>query len=466
MLRLYYSVVFFLALIALSDAARAQTTDPVRFTMETSASIASIGEEIEITVKAECLDFPSNTVFVFKDYYDFQLKVMVPDGFKQTGGTFSQNMEVALSPRNRQVCYILKGKFIEPSNTTEFLLLMRNRRSGEHGLYVAVTKLKYIAKNFESVETAAREESMSMVLAANPYIPYVTMDEFRQTSDTTINLFYLNEGKKSGYFSFSPAEPAPDDSATVLTVNGRKYVRRVEAEGTAPASNTDAHNQDGKVYLLSENGMGELKGGYNYIIIYLSFVIMDNYQGYTDSALLALIADGDELAFGEVYRRYKGVLFLHARRILGNDEEGKDVLQELFTTLWIRRNSIDLKTNLSAYLYTSVRNRVFDIIAHRKVEERYIASLATFIEKGEYFTDQQLLEQELKEVIEKEIALLPPKMREVFELSRKQELSYKEIADQLHISDKTVKKQVNNALHILRKKLDTVFISLACYLFL
>lgn len=89
-----------------------------------------------------------------------------------------------------------------------------------------------------------------------------------------------------------------------------------------------------------------------------------------------------------------------------------------------------------------------------------------FIEKGEYVTDQQLLEQELKEAIEKEIALLPPKMREVFELSRKQDLSYKEIADQLHISDKTVKKQVNNALHILREKLDTVFTSIACFLFL
>jgi RNA polymerase sigma-70 factor (ECF subfamily) len=104
---------------------------------------------------------------------------------------------------------------------------------------------------------------------------------------------------------------------------------------------------------------------------------MDNYQGYTDAALLALIADGDNLAFAEVYRRYKSALFLHARRILGNDEEAKDVLQELFTTLWTRRSSIDLKTNLSAYLYASVRDRVFDIIAHRKIEEKYIASLAT-----------------------------------------------------------------------------------------
>jgi RNA polymerase sigma-70 factor (ECF subfamily) len=193
---------------------------------------------------------------------------------------------------------------------------------------------------------------------------------------------------------------------------------------------------------------------------------MDSYQRYTDSALLALIAENDDLAFAEVYLRYKGVLFLHARRILGNDEEAKDVSQELFTTLWIRRDSIDLKTNLSAYLYASVRNRVFDIIAHRKVEEKYIASLANFIEKGEYVTDQQLLEQELRELIEREIGLLPPKMREVFELSRKEDLSYKEIADQLHISDKTVKKQVNNALHILREKLDTVFISITCFLFI
>lgn len=193
---------------------------------------------------------------------------------------------------------------------------------------------------------------------------------------------------------------------------------------------------------------------------------MDSYQRYTDSALLTLIAENDDLAFAEVYLRYKGALFLHARRILGNDEEAKDVLQELFTTLWTRRNSIDLKTNLSAYLYASVRNRVFDIIAHRKVEEKYIASLANFVEKGEYVTDQQLLEQELRELIEREIGLLPPKMREVFELSRKEDLSYKEIADQLHISDKTVKKQVNNALHILRGKLDTVFTSIACFLFL
>ena len=185
---------------------------------------------------------------------------------------------------------------------------------------------------------------------------------------------------------------------------------------------------------------------------------MNFYQKHSDSALLALISEDDELAFAEIYQRYKGVLFLHAYRILGNEEEAKDVLQELFATLWTKRGTIVLKNNMSAYLYSAIRNRIFDLIAHKKVEEKYIDSLAHFIEEGECVTDQQVREKELGELIEKEIALLPPKMREVFLLSRKENLSYKEIASELRISDKTVKKQVNNALNILREKLDIAFI--------
>lgn len=181
---------------------------------------------------------------------------------------------------------------------------------------------------------------------------------------------------------------------------------------------------------------------------------------------MTFISEDDDQAFAEIYQRYKGVLFLHAYRILGSEEEAKDVLQELFTTLWTKRNTIILKTSLSSYLYGAVRNRVFDIIAHKKVEEKYISSLATFIEQGECVTDQQLRERELAELIEKEIAMLPAKMREVFELSRKKNLSYKEIASELHISDKTVKKQVNNALHILREKLDIAFIITVFFTFL
>lgn len=192
---------------------------------------------------------------------------------------------------------------------------------------------------------------------------------------------------------------------------------------------------------------------------------MARYTDYSDTQLLGLMSEDDSQAFAQLYQRYKGVLFVHAYRMLRNYEESKDILQELFTTFWIKRSEIVLTSTLSAYLYGALRNRVFDTIAHRKVQQKYISSLAEFIEEGQCITDQQVREHELAALIEKEVSLLPPKMRRVFELSRNQHLSYQEIADELQISDKTVKKQVNNALNILREKLDTAFIFLS-FLFL
>ncbi|TLV00315.1 RNA polymerase sigma-70 factor [Dyadobacter luticola] len=185
---------------------------------------------------------------------------------------------------------------------------------------------------------------------------------------------------------------------------------------------------------------------------------MASYHQSTDLELAALIANDDDQAFAEIYRRYKGVLFLHAYRMLGDQEEAKDILQELFTTLWLNRKVIKPHTSFSSYLYKALRNRIFDVISHKKVKQKYISSLAAFIEQGECVTDQQVREKELTVIIEQEVSLLPPKMREVFEMSRNTDLSYKEIAQELHISDKTVKKQVSNALHILRQKLDLAFV--------
>ncbi|MFC5412605.1 RNA polymerase sigma factor [Larkinella bovis] len=185
---------------------------------------------------------------------------------------------------------------------------------------------------------------------------------------------------------------------------------------------------------------------------------MASHPENSDLELVALIAQDDVQAFAEIYQRYKGILYRHAYRMLNDQEEAKDVLQDLFTTFWTRRKEISVKGSLSSYLYSALRNRIFDLIAHKQVEQKYIQSLAHFMEAGECITDQQVREKELSALIEKEILLLPPRMREVFELSRKHNLSYKEIADELNISDKTVKKQVNNALTILREKIDIAFL--------
>ncbi len=186
------------------------------------------------------------------------------------------------------------------------------------------------------------------------------------------------------------------------------------------------------------------------------------YENLDDLELMAYAADDDREAFAEIYNRYKRPLYLHAYRMLGNQEEAKDVLQDVFAGLWGKRHSIILENGLSPYLYRSVKYRILNIVSHKKTQDRYLESLAAFIEKSENMTDLQLQENELRELIELEITRLPPKMRAVFELSSRQDLSYKEIGEILGISDKTVKKQVHNARAILRNRLAVVSVFLYC----
>ncbi|MCJ8208837.1 RNA polymerase sigma-70 factor [Mucilaginibacter sp. RS28] len=176
----------------------------------------------------------------------------------------------------------------------------------------------------------------------------------------------------------------------------------------------------------------------------------------SDQELVSLLREGSEEAYAEIYNRYKWLLHTHAYKKLGDREAANDVIQELFAALWTKRQDIFLTTTLSAYLYTATRNRILNIIEHEKVESRYVDSLLVYANNYVASTDHLIRERQLMEIIEKEIAALPPKMREVFELSRKSHLSHKEIAEELSISEETVKKQIKNALKILRMRLGIV----------
>jgi RNA polymerase sigma-70 factor (ECF subfamily) len=168
--------------------------------------------------------------------------------------------------------------------------------------------------------------------------------------------------------------------------------------------------------------------------------------------LAALLKEGENGAFKEIYERYFGLLYIHAYKRLGNEEEAKDVVQDLFANLWAKRESLFLKTNISNYLYTAVRNRVFDVISHKQVESAYFSNLPQFIDSCECQTDYRIREEQLAAMIEKEIQSLPPRMREVFELSRKANLTHKEIALQLNLSEQSVRSHIKNALKSIKSK--------------
>jgi RNA polymerase sigma-70 factor (family 1) len=183
---------------------------------------------------------------------------------------------------------------------------------------------------------------------------------------------------------------------------------------------------------------------------------MTDYQNFTDQELTVLLKNSDHAAFTEIYHRYKRLLYTHAYQRLRNEEEVDDIIHELFTALWLKRDAIQFNTNLAGYLYTAVRNCILDYVAHQKVESTYLSSFGSFLNQSENFTDFLLREKQLSALIDREIAALPPKMRAVFELSRKENLSHEEISIRLGITKKTVKSQVNNALKILRARLSVI----------
>lgn len=185
---------------------------------------------------------------------------------------------------------------------------------------------------------------------------------------------------------------------------------------------------------------------------------MSRYDKLPDDELVPLLLQGDESAYTEIYYRYYAPLYIHVFNKLRNREESRDIVHDLFSQLWQKRTALAIQSSLASYLYAAARYRVFDLIDRSKVKNKYIDSIRKFAEEGTTETDHRIREQQLLVLIEKEIASLPPKMRQVFELSRKGGLSHRQIADELNLSEKTVKKQVSNSLKILRSKLGvTVF---------
>lgn len=181
------------------------------------------------------------------------------------------------------------------------------------------------------------------------------------------------------------------------------------------------------------------------------------YRKYTDQELIGFLSVGDRAAFTEIYNRFKGILFVHAYKRLKDDVEAEDAVHDLFAQLWLNRENINFKTgNLAGYLYVTIRNNVLTTISRKSYADKYFSGHWQDLTMENAVTDYRVRENQLKELIEKHVSMLPKKMREVFELSRNQQLSHKEIADQLGISEHTVKSQINSALNILRSKLSSM----------
>jgi RNA polymerase sigma-70 factor (ECF subfamily) len=181
---------------------------------------------------------------------------------------------------------------------------------------------------------------------------------------------------------------------------------------------------------------------------------MSAFQNLSDQELVDLSKSGTHNAFEEIYERNWGLLFFHALKMLNDEDEAKDVVQEVFLSFWDKADKLHIKSSLAAYLFSATRNKVLNIIRDKKTRDGYVDLFSLYLADSANVVLEKVEEKELLRNIELVIQSLPEKMKLVFELSRNEHLSHKLIAERLSISEGTVKRQISNALQVLRRQLN------------
>ncbi|MEI7523219.1 MAG: RNA polymerase sigma-70 factor [Mariniphaga sp.] len=164
------------------------------------------------------------------------------------------------------------------------------------------------------------------------------------------------------------------------------------------------------------------------------------------------IKRNDNGAYEKIFRAYYRPMTAYAFRFLGNLPESESVVQDVFLRLWQNRTEIMITSSLMHYLFRSVKNHCINFLEHERIKSRYqafvIQNETDRNDYREFFPEPDLMNR-----IEAAISALPPKRQEIFRLAREEGLKYREIAERLELSVKTIETQMSLALKQLRESL-------------
>ncbi|MEM7108739.1 MAG: RNA polymerase sigma-70 factor [Bacteroidota bacterium] len=170
--------------------------------------------------------------------------------------------------------------------------------------------------------------------------------------------------------------------------------------------------------------------------------------------LFALVQnESNYAAFEALYTRFYHVLINYSFRYMQSKQQADDVVSEVFYKIWKKRSGIHVTSSLRSYLFTAVRNMCLDYLRSESKIEHCQDDMLIEYEGSSDTPHQCAVGEELKIRIENAIEALPKDRRKVFRMSRDQGLKYKEIAETLGISIKTVETQMGRALKYLRGEL-------------
>ena len=179
--------------------------------------------------------------------------------------------------------------------------------------------------------------------------------------------------------------------------------------------------------------------------ILMNLNLMSKYNTYDDVVLTECLKKQDRGVFEEIYRRYWKRLYLAAFKRIGSCEVCEEIVQDIFTSLWINSSNAVIK-NLSAYLFTATRYKVINYIQQEMVRKNSWAGKSVV----DNSTEEVVYLHDLNDALENEIRKLRSRCQMVYKLSYQNNLSIKQVAQQLGISEKTVENQLTKAMKTLR----------------
>ena len=165
----------------------------------------------------------------------------------------------------------------------------------------------------------------------------------------------------------------------------------------------------------------------------------------------------DKTSFDQIYKQYWSKLYIYAFNVLQEKEICEDIVQEIFIDLWAKRDNVQI-TDLNSYLYQSVKYQIFNHFRKSKYKKQLLMKF-NLINK-QYNVDELYEKKELKAQIKSLISRLPKQRRMIFQMSRYDGFSNKEISENLNISVQTVKNQISESLKFLRKSLKNIYMLL------
>ena len=180
---------------------------------------------------------------------------------------------------------------------------------------------------------------------------------------------------------------------------------------------------------------------------------MPEFDLFNEQAILEGIKKGNRDIWAQVIGAFYEPIFYFILGMVKQKEMTEELTQDVFANFWIKREEINIQTSLKSYLYRFARNHTLNFLKRSKFELDYYKNLSKTLTEHHTETEDNIQFTELDRLLKKEIENLPEECREIFKLSRYEELSYKEIADTLEIPVRRVHYQIGIALKTIREKL-------------